>query len=932
MPRTDLIRASAIGLLLFIIVIVLAIDNHVVRSTRAYGSGPTPPPASHTGAPISGTTSEAHCSSCHSSAPGGDSFTISGGGAGNTYVPNTTYTITVSHTPTNLWGFEITVLDSSLNRVGNVVSTDSSTVTKCAPPSSSFPGPTPFNPPCITGERFYTYHTIRTVNNWSFQWTAPSSDVGPITFYAAGVRGNGDLTPSNDPAYSATRTLTAAAPPGTLQFSTATPSVAENGGTATITVTRTGGSSGAASVQYSSSAGTATGGAGCTTGVDYITPSGTLNWASGDASNKTFNVTICNDSVFEGNETLNLALSNATGASLGSPTAATLTITNDDSQPGISINDVSQSEGNSGTTNFNFTVSLSNQSTQTVTVNYATANGTATAGSDYTAVGSTQLTFNPLETVKNISVAVTGDTTFESNEDFFVNLSGASNATISDSQGVGTIVNDDPAPPGALRFSAATYSVAENGGTATITVERAGGSSGAASVQFSNPAGGSATGGAGCSSGVDYITPSGGLNWADGDSSNKTFQVTICNESVFESNETVNLALSNASGASLGAQTTATLTITNDDPQPTMSINDVSQAEGNSGGTTSMIFTVSLSNPSTQTVTVSYATANATATAGSDYTAVASTLLTFNSLETSKNVTVLVTADTTFEPDETFQVNLSGATNATISDSQGIGTIVNDDGPPQPGTLQFSAGTYSVSESGGTAIITVTRTGGTSGAASVQFSNPAGGTATGGDSCGTGVDYVTPSGVLSWADGDAGSRTFAVTICSDSVFEANETLNLALSGVTGATLGPQTAAVLTITDDDFALGLILEESGPTANQAAALDASLYTRDPFPVVNSQNHVVNPADPNTRVMVFVTNLQLLQGEPPSVVTVNLVDSNNQSYNIPAENVVAVPNNTFTEVIFRLPDSLPPGTCTIKVMAHSQESNTGTIRIRL
>ena len=274
----------------------------------------------------------------------------------------------------------------------------------------------------------------------------------------------------------------------------------------------------------------------------------------------------------------------------------------------------------------------------------------------------------------------------------------------------------------------------------------------------------------------------------------------------------------------------------------------------------------------------------------------------------------------------------SGPTNATISDGQGIGTIVNDDGEPQPGTLQFSQGTYSVSENGGTATITVTRTGGTFGAASVQFSNPPGGTATGAASCGAGVDYVIPSGTLTWTDGDAGSKTFPVTICNDGVFEAEETLTLALSGVAGATLGTQTSAVLTITDDDFALGLILEEFGPTANQAAALDSILFTRDPFPVVNTQNLLVNAADPNTRVLLFVTNLQLLPGEPPSVVTVNLVDSNSQSHNIPAENVQAVPNNNFTQVIFRLPDSLPPGTCTLKVIAHGQESNVGTIRIRL
>jgi hypothetical protein len=120
--------------------------------------------------------------------------------------------------------------------------------------------------------------------------------------------------------------------PGTVQFSAPTYSVAENvaGGLATITVTRTGGSSGAASVDYSTSNGTATGGASCTAGVDYVTTSGTLNWADADSAPKTFNVTICNDSFFETDETFNVLLGNAMGAALGSPATATVTITNDD--------------------------------------------------------------------------------------------------------------------------------------------------------------------------------------------------------------------------------------------------------------------------------------------------------------------------------------------------------------------------------------------------------------------------------------------------------------------------------------------------------------------------------------------------------------------------------------------------------------------------
>src|SRR5205085_9591379 len=123
--------------------------------------------------------------------------------------------------------------------------------------------------------------------------------------------------------------------PGTVQFSAPTYSVAENvaGGLATITVTRTGGASGAASVDYATSNGTATGGASCTNGVDYVNANGTLNWADGDGAPKTFNVSICNDGLFENDETVNLSLSNVSGAALGAPSTAVLTITNDDLTP-----------------------------------------------------------------------------------------------------------------------------------------------------------------------------------------------------------------------------------------------------------------------------------------------------------------------------------------------------------------------------------------------------------------------------------------------------------------------------------------------------------------------------------------------------------------------------------------------------------------------
>ncbi|MCK6622862.1 MAG: T9SS type A sorting domain-containing protein [Calditrichaceae bacterium] len=121
----------------------------------------------------------------------------------------------------------------------------------------------------------------------------------------------------------------------------------------------------------------------------------------------------------------------------------------------LAVNDATVTEGNSGTVNAVFTVTLSGSTGQTVTVNYATANGTAAQGSDYTAQSGT-LTFSGSTVTRAITVAVIGDLTVEPDETFFVNLSGATNATIGDGQGLGTILNDDvPPPPVISSFSPA---------------------------------------------------------------------------------------------------------------------------------------------------------------------------------------------------------------------------------------------------------------------------------------------------------------------------------------------------------------------------------------------------------------------------------------------------------------------------------------------
>ncbi|MFN2576855.1 MAG: Calx-beta domain-containing protein [Pyrinomonadaceae bacterium] len=180
-----------------------------------------------------------------------------------------------------------------------------------------------------------------------------------------------------------------------------------------------------------------------TAGSDYVARNLSSQTISPDQQTCTFDVTVNGDAAVESDETFFVNVTNVTGATV-SDGQGLGTIQNDDT-PSLSIGDVTQNEGNTGTSIFSFTVTLNPASNQTVTVQYATADGTATAGSDYTGVLSTPLTFLPGETIKTVGVTVSGDSKIEPDETFFVNLSGAANALISDSQGTGTVTNDDGA-------------------------------------------------------------------------------------------------------------------------------------------------------------------------------------------------------------------------------------------------------------------------------------------------------------------------------------------------------------------------------------------------------------------------------------------------------------------------------------------------------
>ena len=331
-------------------------------------------------------------------------------------------------------------------------------------------------------------------------------------------------------------------------------------------------------------------------------------------------------------------------------------------QPTLTIDDVSVTEGNSGTVNATFTVTMSPVNpSQTVTVGYGTSSGTASGISDYVVTIGT-LTFAPSVGTRTITVPVRGDTTIEPNENFFVNLSNAVNAAIGDAQGMGTIVSDDAPPSPAITLSTATVNP---GGTINFQVVNgpgnaldwvgfyAAGADARAYQQwtFLNGA---------------QSPPVSGLTTA-------TLRVTAP-----QTPGTYELRWF-ASGGYTSLATSAAITV---QVQPTLTINDVSLDEED-GGTTTATFTVTLSPVSpTQTVTAVYATTNGTATtANGDYVAAGGTV-TFAPSVATQTITVTINGDTTLEPDETFFMNLSGPVNAGIGDAQGVALVRNDDAPP----------------------------------------------------------------------------------------------------------------------------------------------------------------------------------------------------------------------------------------------------------
>jgi hypothetical protein len=342
----------------------------------------------------------------------------------------------------------------------------------------------------------------------------------------------------------------------------------------------------------------------------------------------------------------------------------------------LSIADATIVEGNDGTQNALVTVSL-NRPHGKVTVNYSTADGSATAGSDYTAV-SGRLTFAKNEMSKTIAVPVRGDRLVEFDEYFSVNLSNASGAKIGDGTGVVTIIDNEP------RAYVSNATVVEgNDGTspAAFTVTLSNVYDRPVTVNYST-ADGSAT------AGSDYMATSGSVTIPAGQLQSPDIVVPVRGDRLGELTETFSLLVNTTDNYAQMGNATAVGTIIDNEPQ--ISISDTYNY-----GEATMTFTVTLSAPYDQNVTVHYATLDGTAIAGVDYVADSGTL-TFDAAlgETTKTITIAV-LDPTSVPDKYFQVQLSSAsTNAAIGNSMATGNWYYDYGYYYGGGYDYGYGYY----------------------------------------------------------------------------------------------------------------------------------------------------------------------------------------------------------------------------------------------
>ncbi|RYE69742.1 MAG: tandem-95 repeat protein, partial [Rhizobiaceae bacterium] len=588
----------------------------------------------------------------------------------------------------------------------------------------------------------------------------------------------------------------------TVSIST-TPTINENAGTATFTVTLN------TAVQNSFSVNYATVDITATAGLDYGATTGTLTFTDNSAAGATltFTVPINNDNIVEAAETFSATLSNVIGGAITIANAtATVTITDNDI---ATASIAAGTNGNeSGPANGTFIVTLSNPSSTPTAITY-TLGGTATEGSDYTAITTKTITIPAGQTTATITIPVIVDAVAESIETVVATLGTSNNPAISvNTASAGINILDANTANVSIAINAA--SVTEAVGTVTLSVTLNIAVQNSFTVDYTT-ANGTAL------AGLDYTATSGTLTFPANSPAGTvlTVAIPVIDDNLIENAETFTVGLSNVVGADVAIGVSpATVTIADND----VAIATITPGtNGSETGLVSGVFNVSLTKPSSTSTTLTF-TLSGTASESADYGAITKTIV-IPAGQTTATIIIPVLEDQIAEGSETIIANLTSSSNPAITVSNTLVTIQILD--EDVATINIAT-TPVINENAGTATFSVTLSKAVQNGFTVDY-------VTSNGSATSGVDYVATSGKLTFPSNSAAGTTltFTVPINDDNLVEPSETFNATLSNITGGivTLGTRMATVTIIADNDAAFATIT--AGVNGNENGQVPGS-YT--------------------------------------------------------------------------------------------------------
>jgi len=534
-------------------------------------------------------------------------------------------------------------------------------------------------------------------------------------------------------------TIAAATATGTITGADALLSIADasaaEGDALTFIVTRTGDTTTAATVQWTTADDTTDGAVKATAGADYTAQAtaATLNFKAGDTS-ATFTVATTGDTIDESDETFRVVLASPSNGLAIADGTAIATITDDDAAPtGITLSAAPAAIGEQDDmteVTVTATVNGATRYNDAVTVTVSVGGGTATSATDYAAVEDFDITIaaGQASATGTFDLTPTQDSVHEGAET--IDVTGDA-GTLTVTKATLSLTDDDAAPS----FAIADASAAE-GEAITFTVTRSGATGEVATVKWTT-ADDPAEGARQATAGADYtaVSTARTLSFAAGDTQ-KTFTVATAADILTEGDETFVVKLSDATGAAI-ADGTATGTITDDDTAPTaltLSVDADTGAEGiqtsiaENAGAKSVRVTATLAGASTfatpTTVTVKVGKVADSAKSGADYTAVADRTITIPAGASSGSATFTLTPiqDTTWEDDETISLDGSAG---TLSVTDAAITLTDDETAPTA-TLVLTPATINESGNGNASTVTATLSAASSEALTLTVSAGAG--------------------------------------------------------------------------------------------------------------------------------------------------------------------------------------------------------------